>query len=134
MTEIIDEDNNGTNRDSFVRAIRLFNIDENDCAFETGKLRTQLKIPVEYFFCQTKVDSYEKVPHPAPRRQYVVTLKGKLRFKVSNGDTFILEPGIILIAEDVDGDGHSWEILDGSEWERLYIPLADGHDNQFIRE
>lgn len=132
MTKIITEDNNGTKGDSFIRAIRLYNINEKDCGFEIGSLRTQVKIPVDYFFCQTKVDDYENVPHPAPRRQYVVTLKGKLRFKVTNGDTFILEPGIILIAEDIYGDGHSWEILDGDEWERLYIPLADEHDNQFI--
>ena len=134
MTEKLAEDNKVAESESFIRAIRLFNINDKDCDFEIGRLRTQIKIPVDYFFCQNKVDNYEKVPHPAPRRQYVVTLKGKLRFKVSNGNTFILEPGIILIAEDTYGDGHSWEILDGSEWERLYIPLADEHNNQFIKD
>ncbi|MET1057799.1 MAG: hypothetical protein ABWY16_20970 [Pedobacter sp.] len=124
------EDNNN----SALKAIRLYNTSETECAFETGTLPTQIKIDVSYFFGQTKVDAYEKVPHPAPRRQYVVTLKGKLRFKVSDGSTFIVEPGIILIAEDVTGPGHSWEIIDGDQWERLYIPLDTVNDSHFMRD
>lgn len=119
---------------SFLKAVRLFNINETECAFETGKITTQVKIAVDYFFCQTKVDPYETVPHAAPRRQYVITLKGKLRFKVSDGTTFIVEPGIILIAEDTEGPGHSWDIQDGDQWERIYIPLDTESDNHFIAD
>lgn len=119
---------------SYLKAIRLFNSNGTECAFETGKITTQLKIAVDYFFCQTKVDAYEKVAHPAPRRQFVVTLKGKLRFKVSNGSTFILEPGIILLAEDTAGAGHTWEILDGDQWERIYIPLNAESEHHFIAD
>jgi len=119
---------------SSLKAIRLYNSSETECAFETGIIATQIKIDVSYFFGQTKVDDYEKVPHPAPRKQYVVTLKGKLRFKVSDGTTFIVEPGIILIAEDTLGAGHSWEIIDGDQWERIYIPLNAGNDNHFIKD
>lgn len=131
MTTTTSQDALASESDSFLRAIRLFNINELDCAFEIGTIPTQVKIPVEYFFCQAKVDSYEKVLHPAPRRQYVITLKGKLRFTVTNGDTFILEPGIILIAEDTLGPGHSWEILDGTEWERVYVPIPDDQEIHF---
>ncbi|CAM4246470.1 hypothetical protein SAMN06265348_10755 [Pedobacter westerhofensis] len=119
---------------SSLKAIRLYNSSETECAFETGIIATQIKIDVSYFFGQTKVDDYEKVPHPAPRKQYVVTLKGKLRFKVSDGSTFIVEPGIILIAEDTLGAGHSWEIIDGDQWERIYIPLNAGNDNHFTKD
>jgi len=116
------------------KAIRLFNINKTACAFETGTIPTQIKIDVSYFFGQTKVDAYEKIPHPAPRRQYVITLKGKLRFKVSDGSTFIVEPGIILIAEDTLGQGHSWEIIDGDEWVRIYIPLEMEKNNHFVSD
>lgn len=119
---------------SSLKAIRLYNSSETECAFETGTIATQIKIDVSYFFGQTKVDDYEKIPHPAPRKQYVITLKGKLRFKVSDGSTFIVEPGIILIAEDTLGAGHSWEIIDGDQWERIYIPLNAGNDNHFIKD
>jgi quercetin dioxygenase-like cupin family protein len=62
----------------------------------------------------------------------VLTLKGKLRFTVSNGETFIIEPGIILIANDTKGVGHTWEIVDGNEWERIYIPLEEDVEDHFI--
>jgi len=119
---------------TYIKAVRLFNIDETACAFETGRLTTQVKIEAGYFFFQTKVDTYEKVPHPAPRRQFVITLKGKLEFKVSDGSTFIVEPGVILIAEDTSGTGHTWKILDGDQWERIYIPIPIENENHFIAD
>ena len=64
----------------------------------------------------------------------MITLKGKLRFTVSNGETFIIETGIVLIANDTAGAGHTWEIVDGNEWERIYIPLDEGTDDYFIAD
>ena len=117
---------------SYLKAIRLFNINETECTFEVGRIPAQVKIDVSYFFGQTKVDPYQKVAHPAPRRQFVITLKGRLRFKVTDGSTFIVEPGVILIAEDIAGPGHTWELIEGDEWERLYIPFETTTINSFI--
>lgn len=119
---------------TYLKAVRLINLPNGDCAFEYGKLETKVHMPATSFFAQTKVDAYEKVAHPAPRMQYVVTLKGKLQFKVTNGDTFIIEPGTILIAEDVKGKGHTWDLLDGDKWDRLYIPIPAGADDHFIAD
>jgi len=124
--------NNPSELQSTIKAIRLYNSNESDCAFESGFLPAKVKLAAEYFFCQKNVEDYQKTAHPAPRRQYVVTLKGKLRFKVTNGDTFVLEPGIILIAEDLFGPGHSWELIEGDEWERIYIPFDIKSDSNFI--
>lgn len=103
---------------NYLKAIRLINIEGDKCAFEIGKIPIRQHINANYFFAQTDVSSLERIPHPAPRRQYVITLKGKLRFTVSNGEIFIIEPGIILIANDIAGEGHTWEVVDGNEWER----------------
>jgi hypothetical protein len=113
-----------------IKAIRLINIVDGKCDFESGTIPIRQHINANYFFAQTDV-SLQYSPHAAPRRQYVITLKGKLKFTVSNGQSFILEPGIILIAADTFGEGHTWEILDGEEWERIYIPLEDGADDHF---
>jgi hypothetical protein len=51
---------------------------------------------------------------------------------VSDGSVFIIEPGIILLAEDVVGKGHSWELIEGEKWERLYIPVANSDESLFI--
>ena len=78
-------------------------------------------------------EEWEKNAHPAPRKQYVITLKGKIKFKVSDGSTFIIEPGTILLAEDLKGKGHSWDMVNSKEWERLYVPIAEGADNLFVK-
>lgn len=119
---------------NYLKAIRLINIEGDKCAFETGKIPIRQHINANYFFAQTDVSTLEKIPHPAPRRQYVITLKGKLRFTVSNGETFMIEPGIILIANDTAGEGHTWKVIDGNEWERIYIPLEEDTDDYFMAD
>lgn len=118
----------------FIFAVRLFNEADGACSFEKGKLPVLKKLNTTTFWISNKTEEWEKVDHPAPRRQYVVTLKGKIRFKVSDGSTFLIEPGIILLAEDVEGKGHSWEIEEGERWERLYIPIAENAESFFIAD
>lgn len=118
----------------FVPAIRLKNTPDGSCTFEMGKLPVLKTISTSSFRISNTVEEWEKSDHPAPRRQYVVTLKGKIRFKVSNGDTFLIEPGIILLAEDIEGKGHSWKFEEGETWERLYIPIPDHGESLFIAD
>ncbi|TDQ11056.1 cupin domain-containing protein [Pedobacter metabolipauper] len=119
--------------EGYLPAIRLINTVNQLCSFETGSIPLGKHLDATHFFTKTDV-SYEHLTHPAPRRQYVITLKGKLKFRVSNGDTFILEPGVILIAADTLGEGHSWELIGNPEWIRVYIPLADASDDYFIAD
>jgi|SRR5665213_1613422 len=104
-----------------MKAIKLFNINGTDCSFQEGTLSELKHIHLQHFFVQTNIENYELVSHPAPRRQFVITLKGKLKFTVTNGDTFIIEPGVVLIATDLLGKGHTWEIIEGNEWHRIYL-------------
>jgi len=113
-------------------AVRLINNPDGTCGFEKGFIPTLKHANITTFWASNKTEDWEKNAHPAPRRQYVVTLKGKIRFKVSNGSTFDIEPGVILLAEDLKGTGHSWEMVNTKTWERLYIPLADGADDMFV--
>ncbi|MFW0716721.1 hypothetical protein [Pedobacter sp. N23S346] len=119
---------------NYLKAIRLINIENDDCAFKIGKIPILQNINASYFFAKTDVSALEGIPHPAPRRQYVITIKGKLKFGVTNGETFIIEPGIVLIANDTKGIGHTWEIIDGDEWERIYIPLDEDTDDLFVAD
>ena len=59
--------------------------------------------------------------HPAPERQYVVTLSGTLDFETRDGTRFRLGPGDILLAEDTAGGGHRWRLVDDQPWRRVYI-------------
>lgn len=118
----------------FIAAIRLINNPDGRSAFETGRIPVLKPIKTTSFWISNKTEEWEKAEHLAPRKQFVVTLKGKIRFKVSDGSTFIIEPGIILLAEDVEGEGHSWELEEGEKWERLYIPVAANDESLFIAD
>ena len=106
-----------------IKAVWLYNLPDGSCTFKTGTLPNRTTIATNGFFAQTHIDDYQKTSHPAPRKQYVITLQGKLEFMVTNGDTFIVEPGVILIAEDTHGHGHTWRLIEGDVWQRLYLPF-----------
>ena len=120
--------------ETYIRAIRLYNLPDGSCTFETGKIHNRVTIETKGFFAQTHIDPYQRVAHPAPRKQFVATLQGKLQFTVTNGETFIIEPGILLIAEDTEGEGHTWKIIEGDIWQRIYIPLEENAHNHFIAD
>ena len=104
-----------------MKAFRIQNDSLGNSYFEEGSLPEYFSMDCERFIIQTKVEEYQKHQHAAPREQYVVTLKGKLQFTTSDGKQFVLEPGIILVAKDIHGEGHSWELIEGDEWHRIYI-------------
>ena len=49
--------------------------------------------------------------HPAPRRQYVITLEGQAEIVLSDGASRIFGPGDALLAEDTTGEGHITRIV-----------------------
>ncbi|AZA81578.1 hypothetical protein C1637_03125 [Chryseobacterium lactis] len=116
----------------FVPAVRLMSNLDGSCTFERGKIPTLSHIDVNVFWISSQTEEWEKNIHVAPRKQYVITIKGTVRFKVTDGSTFVIEPGTILLAEDTEGEGHSWDMTDDEEWVRLYIPMAENAYNLFI--
>jgi len=113
-----------------MKAVRLLNDEFGNSYFEKGTLPEYHKINAEYFNIQTKIEPWQQEIHTAPRYQFVITLKGKLEFTTSDGKSFIIEPGIILIAKDTDGIGHSWKLIKGKKWERIYIvPIQKALDH-----
>jgi quercetin dioxygenase-like cupin family protein len=111
-----------------MKAYKLINTDLTHSGFQEGSMPELEQIDADYFFMKTNAE--DLAWHPAPRYQFVITLKGKLKFTVSDGSSFIIEPGVILVAKDLYGEGHKWEIIDGNEWHRIYIvPSADADDH-----
>jgi hypothetical protein len=119
---------------SEIPAYRLINNPDGTSAFEKGTIPSLKHMNTASFWYSNKTEAWEKNAHPAPRKQYVVTVKGKIRFKVSDGSTFIIEPGVVLLAEDLKGKGHSWDMVDSDVWERLYIPITENSDDLFQPE
>jgi hypothetical protein len=63
--------------------------------------------------------------HPAPRRQFVVTLSGEAEVQASDGEVRQIGPGTIMLAEDVTGKGHITRGRGTAERLSLFIPLPD---------
>ena len=118
-----------------IPAIRLLRDDEGESYFEKGTVQTDFKIQSKEFWFANEIDSWQIGTHIAPRKQFVITLSGKLKFTTSDDLSFIVEPGIVLLAEDIDGDGHTWEMIEGHEnWHRIYIPIVDEATSYFIKD
>ncbi|MEO6315136.1 MAG: hypothetical protein ABIU63_18030 [Chitinophagaceae bacterium] len=117
---------------NYTPAVKLLNTNNDDCTFQYGKLPDNTIFEASSCWLQKRTKEFENTLHPAPRVQYVVTLKGKLKFTVTDGRSFVIEPGIIIVAADTKGVGHSWKMIDGEAWERLYIPVPDGNEKYFI--
>jgi len=61
--------------------------------------------------------------HPAPRRQYVVNLRGGVELEVGSGEKRIMGPGSILLAEDTTGRGHKSRAVGHETRQCLFITL-----------
>jgi len=70
--------------------------------------------------------------HPDPEPQFVITLSGTLEFATPDGETFVLRPGDILLAEDHIGKGHKWRLIDDQPWRRAYVVLKPGAKDSFV--
>lgn len=70
--------------------------------------------------------------HTAPVRQLVITLSGTLRFETRGGETFVLRPGDVLLAEDTTGSGHRWSLVDDQPWRRVYVVLPPDTEVPFV--
>ena len=72
--------------------------------------------------------------HNAPANQYVITLSGTLEFETKTGETFILQPGEILIATDTTGTAHKWRLIDDKPWQRVYVTFDQENQANFIAD
>lgn len=117
-----------------MKVYRLYTTATGGSAFEEGKLTTLQHISSAYFFIVEDLPERREFDwHPAPKRQYVLTHRGSLEFTVTDGGTFVLHPGDVLIATDTTGTGHKWRRLSEESWVRTYIVLEEGVEDGFVR-
>ena len=63
--------------------------------------------------------------HPAPRRQYVITLSGRGEIELVDGTKIQLGPGSINLAEDLTGKGHITRVIGNEDRVTIAIPVVD---------
>ncbi len=62
--------------------------------------------------------------HTAPRRQYLVIVEGRIDVLGGDGAKKTLETGDILLAEDLEGEGHLVRMNGCKRWVAFIVPIA----------
>ena len=92
-----------------------------------GRSATELAEPIPVTsvqFRRTSPDYYLDF-HNAPRRQFVITLKGESEVELGDGTKIRLYPGHILLAEDLEGQGHISRAVGSTDRISIFLPLAE---------
>lgn len=63
--------------------------------------------------------------HPAPRRQFLVTLSGSWEIEASNGVKRIFKTGDVMLADDTTGEGHTSRVLGNEPHVFMTVPLSE---------
>ena len=62
--------------------------------------------------------------HPAPRRQFVITISGEVEIGLGDGSVHRFGPGHVNLAEDLTGQGHTTRVVGSVPRVTATIPLA----------
>ena len=62
--------------------------------------------------------------HPAPRRQWVVILRGKLEIGLGDGTFRRFGPGDARLVEDTTGPGHTTRVVGRGPCLAMYVPVG----------
>ena len=62
--------------------------------------------------------------HPAPRRQYVITLAGQAEIGLGDGTRRIFNAGDVLLADDLTGRGHTTAVYGEVPRVSVAIPVV----------
>jgi hypothetical protein len=69
-------------------------------------------------------DAFDSAPHPAPREQWVVMLRGTIEVEVTDGTKRRFGPGDLVLATDVTGAGHVTVGVGDPPFEALFVPVS----------
>ena len=92
-----------------------------------GQSSTAVSEPIDVssvLFRRTSTDYFIDF-HNAPRRQYVITLAGESEVEFGDGTKVRLYPGHILLAEDLEGQGHISRAVGSEDRISIFLPLAE---------
>jgi quercetin dioxygenase-like cupin family protein len=117
-----------------VRYFRIYADEQGESHFEDVKVPSSGRsreselselIPASgVIFRRSPADQYIDW-HPAPRRQFVVTLSGEAEVEASDGEVRRIGPGTVMLADDTTGKGHITRGVGSAERISIFIPLPD---------
>ena len=61
--------------------------------------------------------------HTAPRKQFLITLEGNVEIGTGDGTLHVMEPGDMMLAEDLTGQGHTTRVIGEKDRISVAIPV-----------
>jgi len=121
-----------------VKFVRIFSDDEGESHFDNGEIElveTAFAPPAPPFLVSLPFAAASTLVasmpsgwtgdwHPTPRRQFWFQLSGKLEVEVSDGSKRSLEPGSVVLVEDVEGKGHCTRVVGDGAVTGVFVQLA----------
>jgi quercetin dioxygenase-like cupin family protein len=104
-----------------MKIVRLYTGKDGESHFEDIDVPIDKIQPAEGIVFRQAPPGHVQDWHPAPRRQFVITLSGQAEIELSDGTKQRFGPGGIVLAEDTSGQGHITRVI-GSE-PRLYVSV-----------
>ena len=116
-----------------MQVVRIYTGDDGESHFE------ELDLPYEQMETseRTAVENAENIHfrryqpgsfidwHPAPRRQYVITLEGQVEVGLGDGTKRVFGVGDVLLADDLTGRGHTTAVYGERQRVSVAIPVTD---------
>ncbi len=114
-----------------MKIVRLYTGADNESHFEdievelntVGSMQASALQPAHGVMFRTAAPNHLSSYHPAPRRQYVITLAGQVEIETGDGTIRSFGPGDVMLAEDTTGRGHITRVVGGKPRHYLFIPL-----------
>ena len=67
---------------------------------------------------------WDSPAHPAPARQWVVMVRGRVEATTTDGEARVFGPGVAVLLEDTNGTGHRTRVVGDEPWLALVVVLA----------
>lgn len=115
-----------------MRVTRLYTGDDRQSHFEDFEIalddhgligHLSSRYPATSVIFRYTDGTYDYAWHNAPQRQYIVILDGGLDVEIGDGTRRVFGPGDILLAEDLDGQGHISRAVAGQPRRSLFITI-----------
>jgi hypothetical protein len=114
-----------------MKIIRIYTGPDNESHFEekevdlkfNGDMEVSATEPAEGILFRRAPANHLHSFHPAPRRQYIITLSGQVEIETGDGTVKRFGPGGVMLADDTTGRGHITRVVGGQPRVYVMIPL-----------
>jgi len=96
---------------------------EVEWAPESPSGKVSKRMPATGIMVREITANFEDTWHPAPRRQYVISLGGSVDITASDGETRHIAAGEIVLVEDTTGKDHITKSSGSTPRYTLFVPI-----------